>query len=170
MSFCGVNSKCSTRRVEKVGLNRRLVVFLDFSSVTKFLRFLGARVMRMLEEVIKATLISERQICPRSRFVDTTAQPENIEYPTDAAVLNNRQQRLVRTIRCLEEQGVELGRGARSFHRLNKRVMVQIPKFCEDQKQRIEQCLKELIKYAQGVVKRVPQHIPQESRQKPPMD
>ena len=60
--------------------------------MTKFLRLLGAKAVMMLEELIKTTLISERQICPRSQFVDTTAQPKNIEYPKDAALLNNEQQ------------------------------------------------------------------------------
>jgi IS5 family transposase len=159
MVFCGVKLQAQYLNVGEGRVEVRPCLFLDSSSMTKFRRRLGAKGMRILQEVINETLISEKRICPRSQFVDTTAQPKNIEYPTDASLLDKGRQRVARTIRRLKREGVELGRGIRSFHRLSKRVMVQIHKLGKDRKQRVEGGLKELIAYSRQVVNRVPQVV-----------
>jgi IS5 family transposase len=84
MAFCGV--RLQGRYVD--GGDGRVEVrpcrFLESSTLTKFRRRLGAEGIRRLEEAIRDILISERQICPRAQFVDTTAQPKHVEYPTDS--------------------------------------------------------------------------------------
>jgi IS5 family transposase len=159
MRFCGVQLKAQYLDAGEGRVEVRPCKFLDSSTMTKFRNRLGAEGMMILEEVINDTLISAKQICPRSQFVDTTAQPKNIEYPTDASLLDRGRHRLVQTIRRLKREGVKLGRGVRSFNRLSKRLMVKIHKFGKDRKQRIEEGLRELIEYNRQVVKRVPQVI-----------
>lgn len=157
MAFCGVKLQARHLRVGEGRVEVRPCCFLDASTMTKFRRRLGAKGMRILEEVIRGILISEKQICPRSQFVDTTAQPKNIEYPTDTDLLNRGRRRLVRTIRRLYSHGVEVVRGVRSFSRLGKKVMVEISKLGKDRKERIEAGLRKLTGYAHEVIKRVPQ-------------
>lgn len=156
MVFCGVKLEAQYRNGGEGRVEVRPCWFLESSTMTKFRRRLGSKGMGILEEVIKEHLISEKQVSSRSHFVDTTAQPKNIEYPTDASLLDKGRRRLVNTIKRLKGHGVTLGQGIRSFHRLSKRVMVGIHKFGKDRKERIEEGLKELVRYAREVVKRVP--------------
>jgi IS5 family transposase len=156
MAFCGV--KLQARYVDGGGgqVQVRPCWFLESSSMTKFRRRLGAEGIRRLEEAIRDILISERQLCPRAQFVDTTAQPKHIEYPTDSGLLHRGRQRLVRAIRGLQGQGVEVAEGIRSFARLGNKAVIEINKLGKDRKSRIEAGLGKLVSYAQHVVKRVP--------------
>jgi len=156
MVFCGVKLQARHLHVGEGRVELRPCCFLESSTMTKFRRRLGAKGIRILEEAIRGILISEKQICPRSQFVDTTAQPKNIEYPTDTDLLNRGRHRLVRTIRRLQRHGVQVVRGVRSFRRLSKKVMVEIHKLGKARKERIEAGLNKLIGYAHEVVKRVP--------------
>lgn len=157
MVFCGVKLQARHLRVGEGRVELRPCCFLDASTMTKFRRRLGAKGIRILEEAIRGILISEKQICPRSQFMDTTAQPKNIEYPTDTDLVNRGRHRLVRTIRRLYSHGVDVVRGVRTFSRLSKKVMVEIHKLGKARKERIEAGLAKLIGYAREVVKRVPQ-------------
>lgn len=159
MVFCGVKLQARHLRVGQGRLEVRPCCFLESSTMTKFRRRLGAEGIRILEEAIRGILISEKQICPRSQFVDTTAQPKNIEYPTDSELLNRGRRRLVRTIRRLQRHGVQVVRGVRSFRRLSKKVMVEIHKLGKARKERIKAGLAKLIRYAHEVVKRVPRVV-----------
>jgi IS5 family transposase len=133
--------------------------FLDSSTLTKFRRRLGAEGFRKLEEAIREILISKKRICPRSQFVDTTAQPKHIEYPTDTELLDRGRHRLVRSIRRLSGHGVTGIEGVRSFSRLSQKVIVEVHKLGKERKERIEAGLRKLSGYAQEVVKRVPEVI-----------
>lgn len=156
MVFCGVKLQARNLRIGEGRVEVRPCCFLEPSTMTKFRRRLGAEGIRILDEAIRGILISEKQICPRSQFVDTTAQPKNIQYPTDTDLLNRGRHRLVRTIRRLQRHGVQVVRAVRSFRRLSKKVMVEIHKLGKARKERIEAGLDKLIGYAREVVKRVP--------------
>ncbi len=156
MAFCGVKLQARYVQVGGGRVEARPCCFVESSTLTKFRRRLGAEGMRILEESIKEVLICRRQMCGRSHFVDTTAQPKNIEYPTDAGLLNKGRQRLVRTIKALRGYGVEMSQGVRSFQRLSKRVMVEIHKLGKDRKERIEAGVSKLVQYASEVIKGVP--------------
>lgn len=164
MAFCGV--KLQARYVDdgSGGVQVRPCWFLECSTMTKFRRRLGAEGIRRLEEAIRDILISERQICPRAQFVDTTAQPKHIQYPTDSGLLHRGRQRLVRAIRHLQRQGVELAEGIRSFARLGNKAIIEINKLGKDRKSRIEGGLGKLVSYAQHVVRRVPQVLERAER------
>lgn len=159
MVFCGVKLQARYVHAGEGRVEVRPCYFLDSSTMTKFRRRLGAEGIQILEEVIRGILISEKQICPRSQFVDTTAQPKHIEYPTDSALLDRGRQRVVRTIRRMQSKGVEVVRGVRSFRRLSKKVLIEINKLGKDRAARIEAGLHKLIDYAHEVVKSVPQII-----------
>jgi IS5 family transposase len=157
MVFCGVKLQARYKDGGEGRVELRPCCFLDSSTMTKFRRRLGAEGIRIFEELIRETLICEKQICPRAQFVDTTAQAKHIEYPLDTDLLNRGRQRLVRTIRRLRRHGVELAGGVRSFSRLSKKVMVEIHKLGKDRKERIEAGLQKLLGYAHEVLKAVPQ-------------
>lgn len=164
MAFCGV--KLQAWYVDGGGgqVQVRPCCFLESSTMTKFRRRLGAEGIRRLEEAIRDILICERQICPRAQFVDTTAQPKHIEYPTDSGLLHRGRQRLVYTIRRLQGQGVEVAAGIRSFARLGNKASLEINKLGRDRKSRIEAGLSKLLSYAQHVVRRVRQVLKQAER------
>jgi IS5 family transposase len=155
MGFCGVKLQPQWGSEGKAQSCR----FLDSSTMTKFRRRLGAEGFRKLEETIREILICKKRICARSQFVDTTAQPKHIEYPTDTELLDRGRHRLVRTIRRLSGHGVKGIDGIRSFSRLSQKVIVEIHKLGKDGKERIEARLRKLSGYAQEVVKRVPEVI-----------
>jgi IS5 family transposase len=155
MAFCGVKLQPRWGSKEEVETCR----FLDPSTMTKFRRRLGAGGFRKMEEAIREILISEKQICPRSQFVDTTAQPKHIEYPTDTELLDRGRDGLVRTIRRLRAQGVRGIDGVRSFSRLSRKVIIGIHKLGKERKERIESGLRKLSGYAQEVMRRVPEVI-----------
>jgi IS5 family transposase len=155
MGFCGVKLQPRWGRKGEVESCR----FLDSSTLTKFRRRLGAQGFRKMEQAIRKILISKKRICARSQFVDTTAQPKHIEYPTDTELLDRGRHRLVRTIRRLSGHGVKGIEGVRSFSRLSQKVIVEVYKLGKDRKERIEAGLRKLSRYAQEVVKRVPEVI-----------
>lgn len=163
MAFCGVKLQARYLDGGEGRVQVRPCCFLDSSTMTKFRRRLGAEGIGILEQVIKAILVSEKQICPRAQFVDTTAQPKHIEYPTDAQLLNRGRQRLLRTIRRLRAHGVQVTRAVRSFSRLGSKAIIEINKLGKDRKERIEAGLRKLIKYAHEVLKRVP-HVVEEAQ------
>ena len=157
MAFCGVKLQAHYSDGGQGQVEARPCWFLESSTMTKFRRRLGAEGMQSLEEAIRGVLISDKQLCRRSQFVDTTAQPKNIEYPLDSDLLDRGRQRLVHTMRRLQSYGVELGQGIRSFARLSKKVIIEIQKLGKDRKSRMEAGLLKLVQYAGAVVKRVPQ-------------
>ena len=155
MGFCGVKLQPRWGSQGEAQSCR----FLDSSTMTKFRRRLGAEGFRKLEEAIREILISKKRICPRSQFVDTTAQPKHIEYPTDTELLDRGRHRLVQSIRRLFGHGVKGTEGVRSFSRLSRKVIVEVHKLGKERKERIEAGLRKLSGYAQEVVKRVPEVI-----------
>jgi transposase, IS5 family len=159
MGFCGV--KLQPRWGGKAGGEKGVEScrFLDSSTMTKFRRRLGSEGFREMEDAIREILIRKKRMCPRSHFVDTTAQPKHIEYPTDTELLHRGRHRLVRTIKRLCGHGVKGIEGVRSFSRLSQKVVVEIHKLGKDRKERIEAGLRKLSGYAQEVVKRVPEVI-----------
>jgi IS5 family transposase len=155
MGFCGVKLQPQWGSKGEVQPCR----FLDSSTMTKFRRRLGAGGFRDLEEAIREILISQKRICARSQFVDTTAQPKHIEYPTDTELLDRGRHRLVGSIRRLSAHGVKGIKGVRSFSRLSQKVIIEVHKLGKDRKERIEAGLNKLSGYAQAVVKSVPKVI-----------
>jgi len=60
--------------------------------------------------------------------VDTTAQSKNIAYPTDADLLYRIRDRIVKQVKQLK-QTIGLRKPFRSFHRISKKVLLNIKKF-----------------------------------------
>jgi IS5 family transposase len=164
MVFCGVKLQARYVSDEGSDVALRPCSFLEPSTMSKFRRRLGAKGMRMLEDSIRGVLISEKQICPRTQVVDTTAQPKHIEYPTDTALLDRGRRRLVSTIKSLSAHGVKVAGGIRTFTRLSKKVIVEINKLGKDRAQRIQTGLRKLSEYAQEVIKRVPRVVDEAQR------
>jgi hypothetical protein len=60
--------------------------------------------------------------------VDTTAQPKNIAYPTDADLLYRIRQRIVKQVKQVR-QTEGLKKPFRSFARVGQKVLLNIKKF-----------------------------------------
>ena len=64
----------------------------------------------------------------RRVVVDTTAQPKNIAYPTDADLLHRVREKIVRQIKRVREE-VTLRKPFRSYVRASKKLLLRIKKF-----------------------------------------
>lgn len=159
MAFCGVKLQSCYRVDENGKVIAEPCRFLDPSLMTKFRERIGAEGMRVVEQCIRETLISNKQMCPRTQVVDTTVQEKHIEYPTDTGLLDRGRRHLVRLVKRLSANGVKAAQKVRSFNRVSKKVMVQINKLGKDRTKRIESGLRKLCEYAQEVVKRIPEVI-----------
>jgi len=130
--------------------------FIESSSLTKFRMRVGAAGMAKIEAVIREQLIAEKQICPRTQLVDTTAMEKHIAYPTDSGLLYRGIGKLVKTVRTVQRLGVATERKVRSFPRLSKRAFVEINKLSKGRTARIEEDVLRLAGYAKEVIKQVP--------------
>jgi len=60
--------------------------------------------------------------------VDTTVQPKNIAYPTDADLLHGIREKIVKEVKMVRKE-VTLRKPFRSFTRISKKVLLRIKKF-----------------------------------------
>jgi hypothetical protein len=60
--------------------------------------------------------------------VDTTAQPKNIAYPTDADLLYRIRERIVKQVKQARK-AIGLKKSFRSFTRVSRKVLLNIKKF-----------------------------------------
>jgi IS5 family transposase len=84
--------------------------------------------------------------------VDTTAQPKNIAYPTDADLLYRIRQRIVKQVKQVR-QTVGLKKPFRSFARVSRKVLLNIKKLYRNQPDKRQQAIKELLSMTNRVVR-----------------
>jgi IS5 family transposase len=84
--------------------------------------------------------------------VDTTAQPKNIAYPTDADLLYRIRQRIVKQVKQVR-QTVGLKKPFRSFARVSRKVLLNIKKLYRHQPDKRQQAIKELLSMTNRVVR-----------------
>lgn len=124
---------------------------LDASTITKFRRRLGKEGMQIIEDLIKTQLYQEGRISRKTQLVDTTAQEKNIAYPTDSNLLARGIHRVKKKIDQLKALGASIQ--ARSFKRLIRKQIILINKLGRGRKERIADGIKNLINYAQQMLK-----------------
>ena len=74
-------------------------------------------------------------------LVDTTSQPKNIEYPTDADLLHKVREKIVKKVKeCVKK--VAFRRPFRSFGRKGKQVLLQVKKLCRHKPQARQRAIK----------------------------
>ena len=84
--------------------------------------------------------------------VDTTAQPKNIAYPTDADLLYRIRERIVKQVKKIRPN-VGLTKPFRSFSRVSKKVLMQAKKLYRNQPDKQKQAIKELLSMTNRVVR-----------------
>ena len=101
---------------------------LEASSLVKFRNRIGTEGMKQIEAVLLKAWSEMGLVKTRRVAVDTTAQPKNIAYPTDADLLHRIREKIVRQIKRVRE-GVTLRKPFRTYCRTGKKILVGIKKF-----------------------------------------
>jgi IS5 family transposase len=84
--------------------------------------------------------------------VDTTAQPKNIAYPTDADLLYRIRERIVKQVKNIR-QTVGLRKSFRSFTRSSAKVLMKVKKLYRTKPDKQRQAIKELLSMTNRVVR-----------------
>jgi IS5 family transposase len=138
-SFCGF--KC---------FQRGLIV--EATTLVKFRDRIGVEGMQHIESALLNHWHSKGLVKTKRAVVDTTAQPKNIAYPTDADLLYRIRQRIVKQVKKVR-QTIGLKKPFRSFTRVSKKVLLNIKKLYRNQPDKRQQGIKELLSMANRVVR-----------------
>ena len=125
---------------------------LDSTSLVKFRNRIGAEGMKRIEEVLFKTWSKMGLVKTRRVSVDTTSQPKDIAYPTDADLLHRIKERIVREIKRVREE-VTLRKPFRTFERTGKRLLFEIKRLCRKNPEKRRQKTEELKKVVNRVVR-----------------
>jgi hypothetical protein len=94
--------------------------------------------MKKIEAVLFKAWSEMGLVKTRGVSMDTTSQPKDIAYPTDADLLHRIKEKIVRKIDRVR-QGVILRKPFRSFRRTGKKLLFEIKKLCRKNPQRRKQ-------------------------------
>jgi IS5 family transposase len=114
-SFCGFNSFQGGQ-------------ILEATSLAKFRNRIGTKEMKEIEAALLKTWSEMGLVKTRRVAVDTTAQPKNIAYPTDADLLFRVREKIVKQVKRVREE-VTLRKPFRTFSRSGKKLLLGIKKF-----------------------------------------
>lgn len=154
---------CSDERaVEEIHENAYWQCFCGFScfqrgqileptTLVKFRDRIGSEGMQRIEAVLLKTWRSMGLVKTRRVAVDTTAQPKNIAYPTDADLLYRIKERIVKQVNKIR-QSVKLTKRFRTFSRVSKKVLIEAKKLYRNQPEKQKQAIKALLSMTNRVV------------------
>ncbi len=123
---------------------------LEASSLVKFRNRIGIEGMKKIEAVLFKAWGEMGLVKTRRVSVDTTSQPKDIAYPTDADLLHRIKAKIVREIDRVR-QGVTLRKPFRSFRRRGKKLLFEIKRLCRQN----PEARKKKTEALQKIVKRV---------------
>ncbi len=162
MAFCGIGDPFSSPSWSP----------LNSSTMTYFRQRVGVEGMRVIETIVHEHLLAEGRIQPKTQYVDTTAMPKNVEYPTDTSLLDKGRRKLIDGFKRLKELGRRIDVG-RTFVRKAKETLLDIAKLGKDRQERIKTGAENLVQFAKDVISRVPgalrkakKHKDEETQQK----
>ena len=117
---------------------------LDATSLVKFRNRVGTEGLQRIESVFlkhwqELGLVKTRRVC-----IDTTAQPKNIAYPTDADLLFDIREKIVRQVKKVRKV-VGFRKPLRSFTRTGKKLLLHAKKLYRHKPQQQQQAIKELV-------------------------
>jgi IS5 family transposase len=138
-SFCGF--KCFQRGQ-----------IVEATTLVKFRDRIGVEGMQLIESALLTHWHSTGLVKTRRVAVDTTAQPKNIAYPTDADLLYRIRQRIVKQVKQVR-QTIGLKKPFRSFARVSQKMLLNIKKLYRNQPDRQKQAIKELLSMTNRVVR-----------------
>lgn len=138
-SFCGFNC-----------FQRGLIV--EATTLVKFRDRIGVEGMQFIEKALLNHWHSKGLVKTKRVAVDTTAQPKNIAYPTDADLLYRIRERIVKQVKQIR-QTIGLKKSFRCFTRVSKKVLLNIKKLYRNQPDKRQQAIKELMSMTNRVVR-----------------
>jgi IS5 family transposase len=155
---------CSDQRaVEEIHENAYWQCFCGFScfqrgpiveptTLVKFRDRIGVEGMQRIEAVLFKNWRSMGLVKTSRVAADTTAQPKNIAYPTDADLLYRIKERIVKQVKKVR-QSLGLTKRFRSFTRVGKKVLMQAKKLYRNHPEKQKQAIKELLSMTNRVVR-----------------
>ena len=138
-SFCGF--KCFQRGQ-----------IVEATTLVKFRERIGVEGMQLIEKALLNHWHAKRLVKTKRVAVDTTAQPKNIAYPTDADLLYRIKERIVKQVKQIR-QTIGLKKTFRSFARVSRKVLLNIKKLYRNQPEKRQQAIKELLSMTNRVVR-----------------
>jgi transposase, IS5 family len=124
---------------------------LEASTLVKFRERIGAEGMLKIEQVLLKAW-SEMGLAKTKRVsVDSTSQPKNIAYPTDADLLHRIKEKIVHQIERVREE-VTLRKPFRSYKRTAKRLLFGIKRLCRSNPEKRKETTEALRKIVNRVV------------------
>ncbi len=124
---------------------------LEASSLVKFRNRIGTEGMKQIEAVLLKAWSGMGLVKTRRVAIDTTAQPKNIAYPTDADLLHRIREKIVKQIKRVREE-VTLREPFRTYVRTGKRLLLGIKKFHRRNPEGRKEAIKELKEMTRHVV------------------
>lgn len=136
--FCGFNSFQNGR-------------ILEATSLVKFRNRIGAEGMKRMEALLLKAWSDMGLVKTRRVTIDTTAQPKNIAYPTDADLLHRIREKIVKKIKRVREEAT-LRKPFRTYVRTGKKLLLGIKKFHRRNPESRKEAIKELKEMTHHVV------------------
>ena len=136
--FCGFNTFQGGR-------------ILEATSLVKFRNRIGTEGMKQIEAVLLKAWSAMGLVKTRRVVIDTTAQPKNIAYPTDADLLHRVREKIVTQIKRVREE-VTLRKPFRTYARVSKKVLLRIKKFHRRDPKGRKEAITEIKKMTRHVV------------------
>jgi len=125
---------------------------LDDTTLVKFRERIGVDGMHKIEAALLNDWHRKGLVKTKRVAVDTTAQPKNIAYPTDADLLYRIRERIVKQVK-LVRQTIGLKKSFRSFTRVSRKVLLNIKKLYRNQPEKRQQGIKQLLSMTNRVVR-----------------
>lgn len=124
---------------------------LEASSLVKFRNRIGTVGMQQIESLLLKAWSEMGLVKTKRVAVDTTAQPKNIAYPTDADLLHRIRGKIVKQIKRVREE-VTLRKPFRTYSRTGKKLLLGIKKFYRRNPEGRKEAIKELKEMTRRVV------------------
>lgn len=126
-------------------------VLLDSTSIVKFRNRIGTEGMKEIEAVLLKAWSGMGLVKTKRVAVDTTAQPKDIAYPTDADLLYRTRKKIIRQIKRVREEAT-LRKPFRTFERVGKKLLNGIKEFYRRNPEGRKEAIKELKEMTSHVV------------------
>lgn len=124
---------------------------LEASTLVKFRDRIGTEGMKQIEAVLLKAWSDMGLVKTKRVAVDTTAQPKNIAYPTDADLLHRIREKIVRQVKRVRE-GVTLRKPFRTYSQTGKKLFLGIKKFFRKNPEGRKEAIRELEEMTRHVV------------------
>lgn len=125
---------------------------LEASTLVKFRERIGAEGMLKIEQVLLQAWSEMGLVKTKRVTVDSTSQPKNIAYPTDADLLHRIKEKIVHQIERVREE-VTLRKPFRNHKRAAKRLLFGIKRLCRGNPQKRKETTEALRKIVNRVVR-----------------